>query len=330
MARGIYKRTKLLQSSKRAFLSALNNFNNISNGYRDESALILMCNALELIAKATLLKLGNDIRDSRNQERSITAEEAIWKLFEPWKQISDIEQQALQQLISLRNEAVHNTLPQVGTDVLHYLVFSAYQVYKKLVKKSFPGHRDIFQANLLSISTESNLTYADNIDGLLRNRRRSEDQKRLLYLLERGVSYSGTKYISQEEFERRFRQQRNRRLVNRGKLGAFLSKAELLRVVFVQAPRGHTVNIDISKGRVGQKEILPVFVKKTDINIDYPYILSTLASKLKTGRNHVLGRINEFNMKGNNKYHQAVHVGRGNQMVHKYSEAAYHFLTDKS
>jgi hypothetical protein len=329
MARGSYKRTRLLQSSKRAFLSALNNFNNISNTYREESALILMSNAVELIAKATLLKLGDAIVGTRDPAKTISGEQALWRLFHTHALITDLEHQAVQQIISLRNEAVHDVLPEVDIDVLHYLIFAAYQLYKKLIRTSFRNHEDIFRTSLLSISTESNLTYADSVDGLLRARKGSETQRRLLYLLERGVSYSGTRYISQEEFEQRFKRERNRRLVNRGALGAFLAKAELLKVVFVQAPRNHAIKIDISKGQATQREVLPVLVKKTDINADYPYILTTLAEKIGAGRNRVLAKINELGMKGNDKYHQAVQISRSQMAHHKYSDAAYQFLCDK-
>ncbi len=328
MARGHYKRTLLLQSSKNAFISALNDFNNISNNYRNESGLLLMSNSIELICKAVLLKLGDNIVDPRDHDKSICAESALWKLYNKHSKISDLEHQAVQQLISLRNEAVHDVLPVIDVDVLHYIIFTAYQLYKKLITTFFKSHKDIFRVSLLSVSTDNNLTYADSLDGLLRSRRGSESQRRLLYLLERGVSYKGTKYISQEEFERKFRQQKNRRLVNRGALGAFLSRAEMLKVVFVQAPRNHTVNVNIAKGRSSQRDTLPVFIKKTDINVDYPYILTTLSEKLEKGRNIVLKKINELELKGNDKYHQAVQVGR-KQLAHKYSDATFQLLRDK-
>ena len=327
MARGIYKRTLLLESSKKALINACNNFNNISNDYRNESALILMSNSIELISKATLLKLGENILDLHNQNKSISAEYAVWLLFNKYSIITDLENQAVQQLISLRNEATHTILPSIDIDVLHYLMFSAYKFYKKLIINSFNVHKDIFQMSLLSISTDRNLTYADSIEGLLRKRKGSETQRRLLYLLERGVSYDGSEYISQEQFEKNFKKEKNKRLINRGALGAFLSEAELLKVLLVQAPKNHTINIDISKGKTTQRETLPVFVKKTDINSDYPYILSTLSEKLQTGRNIVLKKINERSIKGNNKYHQAVKAGRSE--IHKYSDATYQLLKNE-
>ncbi|TXH06865.1 MAG: hypothetical protein E6Q06_04580 [Candidatus Moraniibacteriota bacterium] len=328
MARGIYKRTLLVNSSKRAFIDAINNFNNISNSYRSESALILMSNAIELLSKAVLLKLGSSVTDPRDRSKTISAEQSVWKIYNDHKKIGDIEQQAIQQLISLRNEASHDVLPEIHTDVLHYLMFSSYQTYKKLFITQFRGHDDLFKASLLSISTDSNLTYADSIEGLLKVGKKSEKQRRLLYLLERGVAYSGTQYIAQDDFEKQFKQSSNRRLINRGALGSFLSRAELLKVVFVQAPKNHTINVDIAKGGSTQREALPVFVKKTDINKDYPYILTTLAEKLGIGRHVVLNKITELNMKGNDKYHQAVQVSR-QHYVQKYSDAAYQFLKDK-
>lgn len=328
MARGTYIRTKFVESSTRAFICSLNAFNNVSNDYRTESSLILMANAIELIAKATILKLGGKIQNTKEKDKTISAERSLWILFNSHRILDDLEHKAVQQIISLRNESAHNVLPDVEIDVLHYLLFSAYKLYRKLVEKNFPSYKHLFKKSFLSISTEENITYADRIEGLLRSSKKSESQRRLLYLLERGVSYKGAKYISQDGFEQRLRKQKGRRLINRSELGAFVSSADLLRVVFIQAPKNHTVNIDISKGNKQQKEALPVFTKRTDINKDYPYLLSTLSEKIGKGRNVVLKMINEENMKGNDKYHQEIKTGR-TSVTHKYSDAAYQFLNEK-
>ena len=328
MARGIYKRTKFIQISTEAFIAALNSFNNISNGYRVESSLILMSNALELISKAVILKLGGDIQEKQNKDRTITAERSIWYLFNKYNVINEIEHGAVQQIISLRNEASHNILPELEMDVLHYLMFTSYKLYRKLLEENFSSHKEIFKKSLLSISTEENVTYADRVEGLLKRRKKSEPQRRLLYLLERGVKYNGTDYVSQDDFEHEFKKQKNKRLINRSELGKFISKADLIKVIFIQAPKNHTINVDIAKGRHTTKEALPVITRRTDINKDYPYLLSTLSEKLGIGRNIVLKKIKQEAMKGNNKYHQEIKVGRTSSS-HKYSDAAYQFLKVK-
>lgn len=328
MARGVYIRTKFVKSSTKAFVCSLNSFNNASNDYRVESSLILMSNALELISKAVILKRGGDIKDKQNNDRTVSLEKSIWQLFDEYKIINDIDHKTVQQLISLRNEASHSILPEIEIEMLHYLMFSAYKMYRKLIEENFPSHKELFKSNFLSISMEENVTYADRVEGLLRKSKKSESQRRLLYLLERGVRYEGSSYIAQDEFEKEFRRHENKRLINRSELGRFVSKAELLKVIFIQAPKNHTINIDIAKGGMTHKEALPVITKRTDINKDYPYILTTLSEKLGIGRGAVLKAINDEKMKGNNKYHQEVRFSSAS-IYHKYSDAAFQYLKSK-
>ncbi len=325
MARGTYQRTKLANRSTHAFISSLNAFNNASDEYRVEAALFLMVNAVELLSKALVLKHGGKIYEKGTKERTISAEASIWLLFNQYHKIDELEHGALQQLISLRNEASHNILPSVKNDVLHYLMFSAFKVYRRLINDNFRSHNRIFKKSFLSISTDENTTYADSVEGLLRSSKKSESQRRLLYLLERGVSYKGDTYITQDAFEKNFRKQKNKRLINRSKLGKFLSEADLLKVVFIQAPKNHTINIDIAKGIGSQKEALTVFTRRTDINKDYPYILTTLAEKLGKGRNVTLQAIKQLSVKGDKELHQEVKTGKQSS-THKYSDAAFQKL----
>jgi len=61
MARGTYIRTRYLNSSISAFYSALSAYNQLNSSYKNEQSIILMTNAIELIAKSILLKLGKSI-----------------------------------------------------------------------------------------------------------------------------------------------------------------------------------------------------------------------------------------------------------------------------
>ena len=110
-----YIRTKYLNSSINAFFSSLNSYNQIWSEYRNEESLMLMVNAIELISKSIILKLGKSINTKRKGE-TISCEKAVLRLNNE-KQITEIEHQTLQQLISLRNAAVHSFLPVVPTRV---------------------------------------------------------------------------------------------------------------------------------------------------------------------------------------------------------------------
>jgi len=278
MAHGPYIRTKYLNSSLKAFYSALDSYNRVVGEYRNEQSVILMTNAVELIAKSLILKLNKSIKGSRKGE-TISAEKAVLKL-QSLKEISSIENQSLQQLISMRNEAIHGYLPIVHNNIMQHLMYTSFKIYKQIIEKHFRNKRDVFKNNFLSISLEEHLTYADSVESLLKNfRRGTVDNRKLACLLERGVSFNGSQYMPQEKFEKQFLKS-NAQLLNRVKLGDYIKNAEQLKIIFVQAPKGYTANVSVRKGGKRMKEALPVMIKKTEIENDYPYLTGELAEKL--------------------------------------------------
>ncbi|MBI5134340.1 MAG: hypothetical protein HZA81_03075 [Candidatus Taylorbacteria bacterium] len=320
MAKAIYIRTRYVNSASSALLAAIHSYNSVIGEYRKQQSLILMTNAVELLAKAVLLKLGESIRgDNRNP--TIPAEKAISKLLVK-QEISEIEAQTIQQLISFRNEAAHSFLPEIPNDILQHVIYCAYKTFNNLARKHFRNVLKITEKTFLSISFEDTVTYADGVSVLIKKYRKNTDAKKLLWLLERGVSYSGSTYMSQDDFERKFKNGR-RLILDRLNLSNYMKDSEQLKVVFIQAPRGYTVNVDIRKGNQNSKQALPVVMtKKTEVAVDYPYLTTELATKLGKGRNVVVRTAKVLNMRGDNNFHQEIKVGK-KSFVQRYSEAAY-------
>lgn len=97
---------QLLDAAKAASETALDSFNQIRNPYRNESTLILLTNAWELLAKAVLLKNHKSIADK--QGRTISAEKAVHQL--GVLGVLDRRQvQTIQQIVSLRASASFTT-----------------------------------------------------------------------------------------------------------------------------------------------------------------------------------------------------------------------------
>ncbi|MEX2029084.1 MAG: DUF3644 domain-containing protein [Candidatus Paceibacterota bacterium] len=319
MARSTFIRTKYLESSIPAIKVAIESFNSPSNPYRIPSSVILMVNAIELLSKSILLKLKQPIED-KDTDRTIPAEKAVGRLFQKGE-INEVEHQTIQQLISLRNEATHSFLDSVDVNIVFYLNFCVYKIYKNLIKKHYKGKLADFKENFLSISTDENITYAESVIGLMKSKKKDVAGRKLLYLLERGVQYSGDKYISQDEFEKQFKAKKNKNLVNRAAIGKYLDNAEQLRIIFVQAPKHHSVDVTITKHN-RSKNILPVKIIQREI---YKNNTRQIADTLGMRQHDALQLIKKYRIKEKSEYHQEIPNGK-NPPLHRYSDSLAAYL----
>lgn len=313
MARSTYIRTKYLDASMSAFKVAIDAFNSPINPYRLQAATILMVNAIELISKSFLLKLGESIQD-KDPSRTITAEKAVSILFTKGY-LDETEHQTLQQLISLRNETCHSFLDKPSEDIVFYLIFCAVKIFKATVSKQFRSRLGDFKDSFLSISTDQNITYAEGVLGLMKSSKRDAAGRRMLYLLERGVRYNGSKYISQELFEKEYKAKHRKNFLNRVAIGKYLEKAEQLRVVFIQAPKNHSIDISVGKNS-RSKNILSVNIKT---RLECDKTIKQIAKELGIRPYDVQKFIKDRNIKGRDGYHQEVPSG-DNPSIHRYSE----------
>jgi hypothetical protein len=101
----------------------------------------------------------------------------------------------------------------------------------------------------------------------------------------------------------------------------------MVRVVAIQAPRNYTADITLRKGSAADAS-LPVLVKKTDVESDYPYLTREVGEKIGKTQNWTARAITVLGLKGDGKYHQSVRASR-TTTIHRYSTAAVNVLTQK-
>jgi hypothetical protein len=313
---------RLLQKSIQAMEESVAAFNGVRRLYKVEQSLILMTNGWELLAKAVLVKNHHSIVQDR-LGNTISAEVAVSRL-KPLSLLNDDQDDCIQQIISLRNHATHNVLPEVPEEILHHLMFFGCKFFRDIVGKVFPAYSRAMRENYLSLAFSDLTTYADRVQKLVAKVKRGDEQKKLVWLLERGVKFDGLKYISQEEFEAQYR--RRRRILPHLALSDFLKKAEMVRIVAIQAPRNFTADVLLRRGSRADAT-LPVAIKKTDVEADYPYLTREIAERLGKNSNFASATIKFLGIKGNGQFHQSVRASK-NSVVHRYSEAALQKIKD--
>ena len=314
---------RLLDAAKAAAESAIDTFNRARHPYRDEATLILLTNAWELLAKAVLVQRHESIRRGQRGE-TIAAEIAIARLQN--KRLLDQNQAAtVQQIISLRHAATHYLLPNVPEEVMHHLLYFGCKFFKEVVESVFPRHSKDLERNYLSLSFSDLTTYADKVQKLVSRVKRSPRNKRLVWLLERGCSFDGSAYLTEKQFEAKYRGKR--KVMPYLDLGRFVRDADMVRIVPIQAPRNFTADVALRRGSA-RDATLPVVVKKTEIERDYPYLTRELGERVGKNQNWAARAAAVLGLKGDPKYHQAVRASRSSY-VQRYSEAALQRLKQK-
>lgn len=314
---------QLLDASKVAAEAALDAFNSPWHRYRNETSLILLSNAWELLAKAVLLLKKESISKGSKGE-TISAEVAVHRLLLK-KLIEEPCSQIVQQIISLRNAACHGVLPPVPPEVMQHLLFFACKGFRDLLQKNFPQHAKSLSESYLSISFTNLTTYADKIQRCVARVRTSGGDKKLVWLLERGISFDGTSYISETKFERKYKGRK--RVLPHLDLSKFLKSTDMVRIVPIEAPRNFTADLSLRKGNSADAS-LPVVIKKTDIEADYPHLTKELAAHIGKGQNWAAKAVASLGLKGDPKYHQPIRAS-SSSVIHRYSNAALQLLKDK-
>jgi len=295
--------------------SAIDSFNRVKHPYRDETTLLLISNSWELLAKAVLVK--KKISIETNKENSISAAEAISKLTHN-NVLATNQADLIQQIISLRNFAAHYILPEIPKEIMHHLLYFGCKFFREIIQKEFPTKVEKLEENYLSLSFSNLTTYADKVQKLVSKIKKNEDSKKLVWLLERGIKFDGTNYISQTQFEQQYK--KKRRIMPHLEISDFIKNSEMVRIVAVQAPKNYTADISLRKGSPNDSS-LPVQIKKTDLEVDYPYLTIELADKLNKNSNFVAHMTKCLGLKGDPRYHQSIRSSKKNNLQ-RYSQAA--------
>jgi phage tail sheath gpL-like len=124
---------QLLDAAKAAVELAVDCFNRVRNPYRDESTLILLTNAWELLAKAALVQKHQSIQRGQRGE-TIGPETAVARLKDQRLIVAN-QADTIQQIISLRHAAVHHVLPPVPEEIMHHLLFYGCKFFRETCRK---------------------------------------------------------------------------------------------------------------------------------------------------------------------------------------------------
>lgn len=307
---------RYLDKSIPAIESAVDNFNRVRNPYRNEATLLLISNAWELLAKSILIKRKRSILKDK-QKNTISAEKAV-SIIATLKIIETNQENLIQQIISLRNYAAHDVLPEIPDEIMHHLLFFSCKFFRAVVFKEYPSRSKALENNYLSLSFSDLTTYADKVQKIVSRIKKNEDDKKIIWLLERGIKFDGGLYITQSQFEKQYKNKD--KIMPYLEVGDFIKNTDMVRVVPIQAPKNFTADISLRKGSKVDAS-LPVQVVKTDIESDYPFLTSDIAEKLGRNQNFIARTIKYLGLKDNNKYHQSVRTSKKGG-IQKYSLAA--------
>ena len=314
---------QLLDASKSAVSLAVDSFNRVHNPYRNESTLILLTNAWELLAKAVLVQKHQSIA-AKSRGQTISAEVAVSRLREK-NYLSDHEAQTIQQIISLRHSACHHILPQIDEEILHHLLYYGCKFYRSTVETFFRSQSKDLPGNFLSLSFTDLTTYSDKVQKSVSRVKRNANDQKLVWLLERGIAFDGTAYLTERQVAAKYRNKR--KVLPHLKLGNFVRDTNMVRIVPVEAPRNFTADITLRKGSPKDAS-LPIVIQKTDVDTDYPYLTSEIAAKIGKNQNWTARAVTKLGIKNDLKYHTPVRAS-SNSYIQKYNDAAVQILKKK-
>ena len=314
---------QLLDVAKAASEVAVDSFNRSRNPYRDESTLIMLTNAWELLAKAVLVRQKKPIVAGAKGQ-TISAEKAVFQLGK-LDVLTASQVATIQQVVSLRNAAAHHLLPPVPEELMHHLLFYSCKFFREVVAGQFPQHVKDLPANSLSLSFGDMTTYADKVQKAVSRVRRNDDDRKLVWLLERGIAFDGGSYLTEKQVEAKYRN-KSRILPNLA-LGEFVRTTDMVRIVPIEAPKNFTADIKLRKGKPSDSS-LPVVMRKTDVEADYPYLTKDVAKLIDRNVSWVSKATTLLGLRLDDRYHQRIRSS-DSTYVQRYSEAAVQALRAK-
>lgn len=319
---------KYLPNAIKAVHSGIERANAINDPYYKESSVILLANAWELLAKSVLIKHAGEaiiFETGSRKERTISAEVAVNKI-KNLGYITDIQAIPIQQIISLRNEASHQSLPAIDDGLLFHLEYYTVRYFKEVLSANFKQYAKNMRKQFLSVSFDPVTTYSDSVKKLVAKARKGKrpEDIRLAYLLERGVCFAGNEYMKQADFEKVLKNKKISRPMYKLKLGEYSRKADMVVVVPIQAPSGTTADISLTKARGSS---ISVKMNKRATDDDYPHLTKDLSTKLGQSSQYVSKTISNLDIKGNPLYHQQIRSG-SRSLVHKYSDQCLNYLNN--
>lgn len=201
---------------------------------------------------------------------------------------------------------------------MHHLLFYGCKFFREVIDKRFPSHTRDLPGKFLSLSYSDLTTYADKVQKAVSRARRSPNDRRLVWLLERGLAFDGSSYLTEKQVEAKYNGKK--KILPHLRLGDFVRSADMVRIVPVEAPKNFTADLTLRKGSAADSS-LPVVMKKTDLEADYPHLTREVAAMIGKDQNWTANAAEVLKIKGDPKYHTRIRASKSSY-VQRYSDAA--------
>lgn len=305
-------------------------FNRVDGVHSDQASIIFNAQAWELLAKALLIKSGSNIYETDG--KSITGEKAVSRLEHVLKKISREENQTIQQIISLRNEALHNIYPELDQEITIHLIYYSLKTFYKIIASEFKGYLPKINKNYLSVSFKDHTFYSHKLTKLLGySKKYSSDKNRALYVLDRACKFAedskSTAYTSYDSWVGAIKSKpKKSRIAMHLPIYDYTNNQDNVRFVPVEIKKGYKAEVVVEKTKK-QNEAVAVLVRKSDPEKDYPHLGSEIAVILKKSPYYVQRLMHHLNFRGNSEYHTTIKTGK-NSSTQKYSDKALSHLRE--
>lgn len=305
-------------------------FNRVEPILWKEPVLIFNAQSWELLLKGILVKKKKGINESDG--RTITAEKALNKAVYEIQLLTKEQGKTIGQIISLRNEALHNLLPPIDDEIITHLIYFSISAFNEMLRKEFKSLQDSFEKNYLSIALGNHTFYSNKVEKLFKySRKRNSPQNHALFLLDRGCEFIDMQHLSKmktkdEWVENIKKMSKKSRVAYHLPIYDYLGKQDNIRLVPVHVARGHTAAVNVHPTK---NPNAPVLIKKTDPFKDYPFLTKEIASKIGKSQNWTALAIRNLNLTGEEYcYRITVSLSKAHKGVPRYSDKALNFLKD--
>jgi len=305
-------------------------FNRVDGVHSKQASIIFNAQAWELLAKALLIKKKKNIYHVDG--KSITAEKAVNQLQYVIHMISLEENQTIQQIISLRNEALHNIYPELDDEIIVHLFYWSLKIFHRIVKDEFRKYFVKFDNNYLSISFKEHTFYSHRLSKLIPYSRKSKSEKnRALYILDRACAFAesdnNSTYVNHKDWLNKIKSKPKKARMGRHlSVVSYTNQQENVRIVAVETPKGFKSQISSEKAKKNS-ESLSVLIKKSDPEVDYPFLQSDLARLMTVSPYFIRLLVGHLNLKDNKDYHTTIKTGKTSR-TQKYSNKTLNYLKE--
>ncbi len=319
-----------VQTAINAAKLSIEMFNRVDGTHSDQAAIIFNAQAWELLAKAVLIKHNAGIAESDG--KSITGEKAVTRLEHVLHKISREENQTIQQIISLRNEALHNIYPELDQEIIIHLIYYSLKSFRNLIEKEFKSYLPKIDKNYLSVSFKEHTFYSHKVGKLFGySKKFSSEKNRALYVLDRACKFAAdsgaTAFVKYDSWAGDIRSKpRKSRIAMHLAIYDYTNNQDNVRFVPVETKKGYKAEVVVERSNRAT-EGMTVLTRTSDPERDYPHLSSDLAQTLGKSTYFVRQLAVQLSMIGNRDYYTAIKTGKSST-TKKYSDKALNYMKE--